>query len=311
MTGRSWKERVMREAEWGRRTREMILQPNGSQIPIISQEAASPTHWPPASVTTALGRTTLWIATNFFTACTYSILNETCSLLRSSLPLSFLVGNHKLAQRATEKFGVTGFEVASRVIDCRRFGRLQLFVFWVLEIWVQVKSWIPVSKLIDWRIAHFGFSRFGVLVLTWLALGFPGCVVGMAASMATALQAGTTSASRVSVLEVLTYSTTSDDLNSLEFDLSIGRGGWRAIKGTFRLFCVLALVFLGKDMLWPRSLRSSFWEFVAVCAMWWPSFIKVSYQGPAVSLNILQNHGKFVGMWLFVCERSRISHCLE
>ena len=71
-----------------------------------------------------------------------------------------------------------------------------------------------------------------------MLLGFQDCVVGMAASMAMALQAGTTSASRVSALEVITYSTNSDDLNNLEFDSLFGRGG-RVIKGASRLFWVL------------------------------------------------------------------------
>ena len=126
------------------RENETILHPNGlrhSQIPIISQEAASPIH---CVTSAASGHTTLWIATNFFvTTCTYSMLTETCcssSIIRPS----FLVANHKLAHRATKKFGVTGFEVASRgdrlqevLADCRfclvsSFGVLGL----------RVKSWI-------------------------------------------------------------------------------------------------------------------------------------------------------------------------
>ena len=94
---------------------------------------------------------------------------------------------------------------------------------------LRVKSWMisgfEVDRLADCGFWDFGFKR-GVL------LGFQGCVVGMAASMATALQAGTTSASRVSALEVLTYSTPSDDFNNLEFDSLIGRGGGESHQGS-------------------------------------------------------------------------------
>ena len=141
----SRKERLPREEEWGRdqgdegRESETILHPNGfghSQIPIsrISHSLATCQCHCCLGTHNTLDCNELLLHHLYLFDAHWNLFS--CSIIPPSFPSSCLVGDHKLAHRATEKFGVTGFEGASRVIDCRRFWQTADFLFWVLGFWV-------------------------------------------------------------------------------------------------------------------------------------------------------------------------------